>query len=293
MGFEIFNRKVSQEDSNQSRHDEDSLKIYTEEEINTMSDSQREYLKEIQEEEASWDKENNIKNKDNLEFKENEIGFWEGRELKKIKDILNKQIEKDNKENKIKINEAEKQGLKPDKKRTTRQEGNEELERDAGEEGIDIEKTLKRLNEEENKEGKEKVYESLSYSNAHKSIDIGKEWWGKRKGMEALTSTEKKSNEEKIKIYIDAYLKAVPFSKEDSEHTRKVVRNVLRRYAEKVLGSGKIKKEIKKLDETYRKEDEEMLRFRELITKKYFKDDKNKQEDIKDWREDREKELAR
>ena len=106
MGFENLSKQTRKEETNKLNYDDDAPKVYTKEEISSMSDSQREYLKKIQAEEASWDKE------DNLEFEEKKIGFFEGRELKKTKDILNKKMEKNNKEDAQENIEAEKPGTR-------------------------------------------------------------------------------------------------------------------------------------------------------------------------------------
>ena len=287
MGFENLSKQTRKEETNKLNYDDDTPRVYTKEEISSMSDSQREYLKKIQAEEASWNKE------DDLEFKEKKIGFFEGRELKKTKNILNKKMEKNNKEDEQENREAEKLELKIDEKRNIRLKGYKELEKDEKNEEINIEKTFKRLNEEENKESKENVYECLIFSNAGKSLEMEREWRGKIKGIDALINTSDKSDAEKIGLYIDAYLKEVPFTKEDDEDARQRVLNILQHIAEKKmnLGSNKIRKEIKQLNEEYKIEDEKMLRLRELINKKYFRGDQKKQEDIDLWRREREESI--
>ena len=287
MGFENLSKQTRKEETNKLNYDDDTPRVYTKEEISSMSDSQREYLKKIQAEEASWDKE------DDLEFKEKKIGFFEGRELKKTKDILNKKMEKNNKEDEQENIEAEKLGSKIDEKRNIRIEGYKELEKDKKNEEIDIEKTFKRLNEEGGRNRKENVYECLIFSNAGKSLEMEREWRGKIKGMSALLDTENKSLAEKKGLYVEAYLKEMPFTKEDGEETRQKVLNYLNMHAERMMNSGsvKIKKEVKQLNEEYKKEDEKMLRLRELINKKYFRDDQKKQEDINLWRREREESI--
>jgi hypothetical protein len=59
------------------------------------------------------------------------------------------------------------------------------------------------------------------------------------------------------------------------------------------LNIDELKEQEKKLDYNYKKQDEEMLRFRELITKKYFKDDEEKQSEMKRWRTEIDEELEK
>ena len=102
----------------------------------------------------------NIIEEDNNDFDEEKLSFKERRELKKIKDIFNEQIEVISEQDKIEINDSAKRGKDPSEKRINRQEAYKELKKDKEE--VDIEKTLIRLNEEKNQEAKEKIWTLLS-----------------------------------------------------------------------------------------------------------------------------------
>ena len=320
MGFEKFFKKTIAEDNNQLDYDNNEPKVYTKEEervrqmhfaddedgatrlytreeIDLMSPAGKEMLKEAQElEEKEWrETEKKLKEEKGLEFEEKRIGFFKGRELKKTKNILNKRMKSNNKQDKLDIEETKQRGGKINEKMEIRTEGYEELEKDEDSGEIDLEKTFKRLNEEKNSESKDKVYECLSRADASMSLDMEREWRGKTKGLTALLDTENKSVAEKKELYIKAYLKEVPFTKEEDDEKRQMILNYLNNHAERKmnLGSVKIRKEIIKENEDYKKETERMLRLRELINKKYFRGDEKKQNEIDEWRKDDEELMKR